>query len=48
MFQPQALPVPIYLTGHKELGPDIQHVEVGVIAGTSMDLCPDPATFLFF
>lgn len=46
MFQPQAFHVPIYLTGHKHIGPVVQHVEVGIIPGTSVDLCPDPATFL--
>lgn len=48
MFQPQVFPVPVYLTGHEELGPDVQHVEVCLLPGTSVDLFLDPATFLFF
>lgn len=43
MFQQQAFPVHIYFTGHVELGPGVQHVEVGIIPGTSVDLWSDPA-----
>lgn len=36
-------PVPVYLTGHGELGPNVQHVQVN--SWYPVDLCPDPVTF---